>query len=144
VNPSLRVLLPVCAGSTGWEQRVPRVLETLADAGVAFELVLVQQGASEEDWEKVELLARCFPQVRVQAQTAAEPAVGPCSAAEREFALSEVEGSPSWSEFERHCRGLSARPGSGEREEADLSGRNYRRRRRRTEPARETLPSYFG
>jgi hypothetical protein len=78
LHRSLSVVLPLSNAGNALAQNVLQLCEVLSDLTEWFEVLLVDEGASEHAAEVAHELAAEYPQVRVlrgQAQTAARPSV---------------------------------------------------------------------
>lgn len=62
---SLSLLLPVCNAQRGLESQVERVLDVLPDISDRFDVVIIDNGSTDETHEVAEDLARRYPQVGV-------------------------------------------------------------------------------
>lgn len=62
---SLSLLLPVCNAQRGLESQVERVLDLLPDLSDRFDVVIIDDGSTDETHEVAADLARRYPQVGV-------------------------------------------------------------------------------
>jgi glycosyltransferase involved in cell wall biosynthesis len=62
---SLSLLLPVCNAQRGLESQVERVLDLLPDLSDRFDVVIIDDGSTDETHEVASDLARRYPQVDV-------------------------------------------------------------------------------
>lgn len=62
---SLSLLLPVCNAQRGLESQVERVLDVLPDLSERFDVLIIDNGSTDETHEVAKDLARRYPQVGV-------------------------------------------------------------------------------
>ncbi|MEX2186256.1 MAG: glycosyltransferase [Pirellulales bacterium] len=62
---SLSLLLPVCNAQRGLESQVERVLDVLPELCDRFDVVIIDDGSTDETHEVASNLARRYPQVEV-------------------------------------------------------------------------------
>ncbi len=62
---SLSLLLPVCNAQRGLESQVERVLDVLPEISDRFDVVIIDDGSTDETHEVARNLARRYPQVEV-------------------------------------------------------------------------------
>lgn len=65
MNLTLSIVLPVCDAEQYLAAQVNELLETLPEVAERFEVVVVDDGSSDDTAHIADELATCFPQVRV-------------------------------------------------------------------------------